>query len=82
VRSISETKSQINVFVLHCCFDEDCTHPVCKEGKLQNEMWYPGEPSLAFIPFPVPGPDCSFNSSDCPNCGTNYCGYYITMIKS
>lgn len=30
------------VFMLQCCFEEDCTHPVCKEGKLQNEDVVPG----------------------------------------
>lgn len=38
--------------VLQCCFEEGRVHPVCKEGQLQNQTWYPGGPSLDFIRFP------------------------------
>ena len=69
------------VFMLQCCFEEDCTHPVCKEGKLQNETWYPGRPILAFNPLPVPDPDHPFSSSDCPNCGADCCGHYMNYDK-
>ena len=64
-----------------CCFEEDCNHPVYKEGKLQNETWYLGGPSLAFIPLLVPDPDCPFSSNDCPNCGADCCGHYMNYDK-
>ena len=46
VGSISEKMSQVDMFcIFRCCF-EDCTHPISKERKLENETWYPRGPSI------------------------------------
>ena len=65
------------VFMLQCCFEDGCVHPVCKEGLLQNETWYPGGPSLAFLPLPVPDINHPFNGASCNECGTQCNGHYM-----
>ena len=63
------------VFMLQCCFEDGCVHPVCKEGLLQNETRYPGGPSLAFLPLPVPDINGPFNGASCNECGTQCNGH-------
>ena len=63
--------------MLQCCFEEGCVHPVCKEGQLQNQTWYPGGPSLDFIPLPVQDSNRPFNGSCCSECGTKCSGHYM-----
>ena len=65
------------VFMLQCCFEDGCVHPVCKEGLLQNETRYPGGPSLAFLPLPVPDINHPFNGASCNECGTQCNGHYM-----
>ena len=68
--------------MLQCCLEDDCIHPVCKEGKLKNETWYPGGPSITFVPLPVPDPARPFNGGNCSDCGTHYCyGHYVKYDK-
>lgn len=45
------------VFHLTCCYQDECIHPLCKDGRPAVEpTWYPGGPSLSFTPLPVPDP--------------------------
>lgn len=69
------------VFMLECCFEEGCVHPVCKEGRLENETWYPGGPCIAFFPLPVADPDRPFNCISCEECGNNCSGHYMGYDK-
>lgn len=45
------------VFHLTCCYQDECIHPLCKDGRPAVEpTWYPGGPPLSFTPLPVPDP--------------------------
>lgn len=45
------------VFHLTCCYQDECIHPLCKDGRPAVEpTWYPGGPPLIFTPLPVPDP--------------------------
>ena len=65
------------VFMLQCCVEEGCVHPVCKEGLLQNETWHPGGPSPTFLPLPNPDINRPFNGVSCNECGTQCNGLYM-----
>lgn len=81
-KHIREDVTSKYVFMLQCCLEDDCIHPVCKEGKLKNETWYPGDPSITFVPLPVPDPARPFNGGNCSDCGTHYCyGHYMKYDK-
>ena len=46
------------VFHLTCCYQDDCIHPLCKEGRPAVEpLWYHGGPPLSFTPLPVQDPN-------------------------
>ena len=46
------------VFHLTCCYQDDCIHPLCKEGRPAVEpLWYKGGPPLGFTPLPVQDPN-------------------------
>ena len=45
------------VFHLTCCYQDECIHPLCKDGRPAVEpTWYPGGPPLSFTPLSVPDP--------------------------
>ena len=45
------------VFHLTCCYQDECIHPLCKDGRPAVEpTWYPGGPPLSFTPLPLPDP--------------------------
>ena len=45
------------VFHLTCCYQNECIHPLCKDGRPAVEpTWYPEGPPLSFTPLPAPDP--------------------------
>ena len=45
------------LFYLVCCYQRGCIHPVCqREQSDPKHLWYPGGPSLQFVPIPTPDP--------------------------
>ena len=38
------------IFLLTCCFQKDCPHPLCKEGPPADELtWFPDGPTFDFV---------------------------------
>lgn len=67
------------LFFLKCCFERDCPHPVCQSGESVALRWYPGGPTVDFLPFPFPDPKRSYGGS-CDTCKSFCCGHYITKL--
>ena len=57
-------------FVLGCCGDAQCIHPLCAGGNLSPMEWYPGGPTIKdTLPIPV----ISHTRCNCKgNCGGHY----------
>ena len=64
--------------LLVCCFSEGCPHPLCQSGQTHSEMtWFPGGPSVKWIPLPVPDPKRPWGSLNCDSC-TGFCsGHFL-----
>ena len=65
------------VFMLILCYQKDCPHPVCMNGKDGHEyLWYEGGPEVGFSPLPVADEDRPWGSENCKSCtelGKNFC---------
>ena len=33
------------------CYEVDCIHPLCREGRPKEDTWFPGGPSLSYLPY-------------------------------
>ena len=68
------------VYFLVCCYQKECTHPVCQSapGKNPNTLtWFPGGPLLKNIPLPVQDPCRPWGSQDCIDCKGKCNGHYL-----
>ena len=66
------------VLYLRCCYEKNCIHPRCKQGRPEVEAtWYPGGPPLSFLPLPAVDPERSYGSSDCSQCKGVCSGHYL-----
>ena len=46
------------IFMLMCCFEPTCPHPMCQAGHPEVPYtWYPGSPLVTHLPLPVPDPE-------------------------
>lgn len=63
------------VFMLLPCFQKDCPHKVCAQGK-KNWYWYDGGPSLSVLPLPVPDPQRPWGGT-CKTCLETCTGHYL-----
>lgn len=62
------------VFQLLLCYEVDCIHPLCREGRpKEEETWFPGGPSLSYLPIPIP----DVKSQNCEKCGQECRGHYL-----
>jgi len=69
------------VFLLLCCYKNDCSHGLCQAGE-PNELvtWYPGGPSIHYLPFPILDPDRPWGDSQCTTCKGSCAGHYKTIM--
>ena len=66
------------VFMLLPCYERNCPHPVCVNGKPNSEpVWYEGGPPLTYIPIPIPDPQRAWGSP-CNSCVGFCCGHYLS----
>ena len=71
------------IFLLICCYREDCDHPLCKEGKPDLECtWYPGGPPLTHLPLPLPDPDRPWGNPSCTTCKGFCAGHYRSSVPT
>ena len=57
------------VFMLTCCFDENCSHPVCQKGRPREiPTWYRGGPPITHLPLPVLDVDRPWGNPTCSSC--------------
>ena len=69
------------IFLLICCYKENCTHPLCKEGKPNSvHTWYPGGPPLCYLPLPRPDLDRLWGNPSCPTCKGFCAGHYKCSV--
>lgn len=67
------------LFFLKCCFEKECPHPVCQSGQSTVLAWYPGGPTVNYLPFPFPDPQRP-HGGICSTCKDFCCGHYITKL--
>ena len=68
---------------LRCCFKPGYIHPLCQRGPQHAvSTWYPGGPSLNYLPFPFPDPSRPWGDPKCTVC-QGFCGgrYTNKMIN-
>lgn len=72
-----KTKAENYVFLLIPCYDNDCIHPVCKNGKPQsNPVWYEGGPLITVLPLPVPDQSRPWGGT-CNKCSKFFAGHFL-----
>ena len=68
------------IFLLICCYQNDCPHSRCQVGYPQNPLtWYPGGPSLYLLPLPFPDPERPWGNT-CERCKAACSGHYVTKL--
>ena len=69
------------IFMLTCCFDKECSHPVCQKGR-PSEMptWYKGGPVVTHLPLPVVDVDRPWGSTTCSSCKGFFAGHYLVKM--
>jgi len=67
------------VFLLACCYNDKCPHPLCQKGKPEiEETWYKGGPPITFLPLPTKDKDRPFGWTECPKCPHGKCtGHFL-----
>ncbi|XP_068757506.1 uncharacterized protein [Montipora capricornis] len=66
------------VFHLTCCYQNDCIHPLRKEGRpVVEPLWYHGGPPLSFTPLPVQDSNRPYGNPACNDCKGYCCGHYM-----
>ena len=70
-------------YLLVCCFQQGCPHPLCQHGKSNVPMeWFPGGPSVNSTPIPVPDPDLSWGNDHCQKCSGFCTGHFLQPEKA
>ena len=65
-------------FFLYPCYELECPHPVCKQGKpLIEPTWFQGGPPLSYLPLPVVDTTRPWGNLGCPTCSQLCCGHYL-----
>ena len=65
------------LFHLVCCGQPSCCHPVCCSGEKELPQWFPGGPSVKYLPLPVPDPRRPWGNPACSSCGGECFGHYV-----
>ena len=71
------------VYMLVCCYEPQCCHPVCKTGPLPSTLtWYSGGPPVTERPLPVVDQERPWGvgggGSTCQSCRGTCSGHYRT----
>ena len=72
------------IFMLTCCFDEECPHPVCQKG-MPSEMpgWYKNGPAITHLPLPMVDVDRPWGNTSCSTCKGFCAGHYrVEMVDT
>ena len=65
------------IFMLICCFEPTCPHPMCQAGRPEVPYtWYPGGPLVTHLPLPVPDPERPWGLALCQSCKGFCSGHY------
>ena len=66
------------IFSLRCCFLPECPHPL-REGGKPNQLlqWFPGGPTVDFIPLHIPDSKRPWDTLDCSDCKGKCSGHII-----
>ena len=69
------------IFLLTCCFDSECSHPVCQKGR-PNEMptWYKDGPPVTHLPLLVVDLERPWGSTTCIKCKGFCAGHYLVKM--
>lgn len=68
------------VFMLICCYQPECTHPICRAGKPNRPaQWYIGGPPVTSLPLPAVDPDRPWGST-CESCSGTCSGHYKIVM--
>ena len=73
------------IYFLLCCYQDGCGHPLGQSGRpVQSPLWYPGCPSISFLPLPVPDPERPWGNTSCltcnPPCARHYKQNHFTDV--
>ena len=57
------------IFMLICCFEPGCSHPLCLKGKPDSiPTWYKEKPPITHLPLPFEDEERPWGSSSCSKC--------------
>ena len=65
------------IFLLVCCFEDDCPHPKCKNGPQSDPLWFVGGPPIRHLPLPRVDPNRPWGDENCNECGGFCTGHYL-----
>ena len=65
------------IFLLVCCFVEGCPHPLCQNQQPTQMSWFPGGPSVRWIPTPVPDAKRPWGNTCCNSCSGFCSGHFL-----
>jgi hypothetical protein len=68
------------VYFLVCCYQEGCNHPICQGAPDKDPStltWFPGGPSLKFVPLPVQDSSRPWGNQNCSECSGVCSGHYL-----
>ena len=69
------------VFGLICCYENDCAHPVCIQGKPEKDIcWYPGGPPVNFFLWHVKDPLRPYGQKGCNTC-SGFCARHYLKVE-
>lgn len=67
------------VFYLKCLV-KNCSHPFCQHNSDLElpSIWFPGGPSLDYVPLPIADPSQPWCSTNCSECKKTCYGYFLS----
>ena len=69
------------IFMLKCCYESNCHHPVCKCGvPSEIPLWYSQGPPITHLPLPIIDPLRPWEREDCDECKGVCSGHYLTKL--
>ena len=65
------------IFLLICCFNSDCPHPICQKGTETVSVWFPDGPPTTQLHLPVVDPQQPWCNEQCKECDGFCTGHYL-----